>query len=77
MTQEHSFRIADFLLLVRMADKMDADALLLLTEWKEFRLPSWPVVKKAMRQALILDGRNIYDKKELEEAGFEYYCIGK
>ena len=56
---------------------LDADALLLLTEWKEFRLPSWPVVKKAMRQALILDGRNIYDKKELEEAGFEYYCIGK
>ena len=40
---------------------IDADALLLLTEWKQFRLPSWAVIKKVMRQPLLLDGRNIYD----------------
>ncbi len=56
---------------------LDADALLLLTEWKEFRLPSWPVVKKSMARALVLDGRNIYEKKELEELGFQYACIGQ
>lgn len=55
---------------------LDADALLLLTEWKEFRLPSWNVLKRTMKQLLIIDGRNIYDKKELREAGFEYYCVG-
>ncbi len=56
---------------------LDADALLLVTEWKEFRLPSWGVVKKTMKQHVVLDGRNIYDKKEMEEAGFIYHCIGK
>lgn len=56
---------------------LDADALLLVTEWKEFRLPSWAVIRKAMRQPVILDGRNIYDKKEMEEQGFVYHCIGK
>lgn len=56
---------------------LDADALLLLTEWKEFRLPSWAVIRKAMHQPLVLDGRNIYEKKEMEEQGFAYGCIGK
>ena len=56
---------------------LDADALLLLTEWKEFRLPTWAVIKKAMRNALVIDGRNIFDIEELEENGFEYHCIGK
>ena len=56
---------------------LDADAMLLLTEWKQFRLPSWGVMKKTMRNALVIDGRNIYDKEELEEYGFEYHCIGK
>jgi len=56
---------------------LDADALMLVTEWKEFRLPSWAVIKKAMRTPNILDGRNIYDKKEMEEQGFSYHCIGK
>ena len=55
----------------------DADALLLVTEWKEFRLPSWAVIKKAMRIPVLLDGRNIYEKKEIEELGFTYHCIGK
>ncbi len=56
---------------------LDADALLLLTEWKEFRLPTWGVIKKAMRRPLVIDGRNIFDIEELEENAFEYYCIGK
>lgn len=56
---------------------LDADALMLVTEWKEFRLPSWAVMKKAMNNSVIFDGRNIYDKKEIEEQGFDYYCIGK
>jgi len=55
---------------------LDADALLLVTEWKEFRMPSWGVVKKSMKGALILDGRNIYDKEEMKELGFEYESIG-
>jgi UDPglucose 6-dehydrogenase len=56
---------------------LDADAMMLVTEWKEFRLPSWPVIRKAMSNPVIFDGRNIYEKKELEEQGFTYYCIGK
>lgn len=54
-----------------------ADALLLLTEWKEFRLPSWDVVGSTMNKKLIIDGRNIFDPEELAEAGFEYHCIGR
>ncbi|MEG1685059.1 MAG: UDP-glucose/GDP-mannose dehydrogenase family protein [Bacteroides sp.] len=56
---------------------LDADAMLLVTEWKEFRLPVWGVVKKTMKQLIVIDGRNIYDKKELEELGFVYHCIGR
>ena len=56
---------------------LDADALMLVTEWKEFRLPAWGVVKKTMKQPVILDGRNIYDVKELQDLSFVYHCIGK
>lgn len=56
---------------------LKADALLLLTEWKEFRLPSWEVVGRSMNRKLIIDGRNIFDPEELSEAGFEYHCIGR
>ena len=56
---------------------LDADVLMLITEWKEFSLPSWAVIKKTMNQQIVLDGRNIYDKKEMEELGFIYSCIGK
>ena len=56
---------------------LDVDALLLITEWKEFRVPSWGVLKKTMKYPLVIDGRNIYDKKELSELGFQYSCIGK
>lgn len=53
-----------------------ADALLLLTEWREFRLPDWDKVKSLMSRPLILDGRNIYNAKELKALGFDYHCIG-
>ena len=56
---------------------LDADALLMLTEWKQFRMPSWAVLKKTMKSTVVIDGRNIYDSKELEENGFTYYCIGQ
>lgn len=56
---------------------LQADALLLLTEWKEFRLPSWEVVGRSMNRKLIIDGRNIFDAEELADAGFEYHCIGR
>lgn len=56
---------------------LDADALLLVTEWKEFRLPTWGVVRKAMNNLLVIDGRNIYDKDELEDNGFKYFSIGR
>ena len=56
---------------------VDADVLLLLTEWTEFRIPSWQAIHKLMVNPLILDGRNIYDAKELKEYGFEYHCIGR
>lgn len=56
---------------------LNADALLLLTEWKQFRLPSWGVIKKSMKSPLVIDGRNIYDCDEMNENGFDYYCIGK
>lgn len=56
---------------------VDANALLLVTEWKEFRMPSWAAIKKLMANPLVVDGRNIYDPKEMEEYGFEYHCIGR
>ena len=54
----------------------DAEALFLVTEWKEFRAPNWSVVRKAMAGNIIIDGRNIYDGNELREAGFVYEGIG-
>lgn len=53
-----------------------ADALLLVTEWKQFRVPNWELLKKTMHTPLIFDGRNIYDRDELEATGFTYYYIG-
>jgi UDPglucose 6-dehydrogenase len=55
----------------------NADALLIVTEWKEFRLPAWVGIKAKMHVPLIIDGRNIYDATEMKEAGFIYKCIGK
>lgn len=55
---------------------IDADALALLTEWKQFRMPSWSIIRKAMRNHVVVDGRNIYDPKELQDNGFTYSRIG-
>ena len=55
---------------------VDADALILVTEWKEFRLPAWQVVERVMRTPVLFDGRNIYDKKEFAGTRIEYHCIG-
>lgn len=54
----------------------DADAVMLLTEWNQFRLPSIQTLKKIMKGKAIFDGRNIYDREELTEAGFDYFKIG-
>ena len=55
---------------------IDADCLLLITEWKEFRFPNLDVIKKLMKTPAIFDGRNIYDGKDLNKNGFYYSCIG-
>ena len=67
---------------VRYADDMysaveGADALLMLTEWKQFRMPQWDKVKNLMKTPLVIDGRNIYDPEAMAEAGFSYACIGR
>jgi UDPglucose 6-dehydrogenase len=56
---------------------VDADALLLVTEWKQFRMPSWDVVKRLMKANILIDGRNIYDAKEMKELDFRYIGIGR
>ena len=54
----------------------DSEALFLVTEWSEFRFPNWSVIKKLMKNAVVFDGRNIFDGKELKSYGFEYFCVG-
>jgi UDPglucose 6-dehydrogenase len=53
------------------------DALLILTEWNEFRNPDFDLIKKELKQAIIFDGRNVFDTKKIEELGFTYYSIGR
>lgn len=55
---------------------VDADALLVVTEWPEFRSPSFEVIGRLLKQKVIFDGRNIYDPAEMKESGFSYHCIG-
>lgn len=55
---------------------IDADAIALLTEWKQFRMPSWSIIRKAMKNCVVVDGRNIYDSDEMKELGFTYSKIG-
>ncbi len=55
---------------------VNANALMLVTEWKEFRMPSWGVLKRLMADCVVIDGRNIYDRGELERLGGSYYKIG-
>ena len=72
-------RIDDFVIYVQDMYEavIDADALLLLTEWKQFRIPSWSVIHKVMKSHVVVDGRNIYDGEELKELGFTYSRIGQ
>lgn len=55
---------------------IDADAMLIVTEWAEFKFPNLNVIKKLLKNKLIFDGRNVYDPEEIKAAGFEYFCIG-
>jgi UDPglucose 6-dehydrogenase len=55
---------------------IDVDALLVVTEWPEFRSPNFKVMAKLMKSKTIFDGRNIYDLDEMKDNGYTYYCIG-
>lgn len=54
-----------------------ADALVILTEWKEFRQPDFDMIKSKLKEAVIFDGRNQFNPKEMSEKGFVYHCIGR
>lgn len=56
---------------------VDTDALILVTEWSEFRLPNFKVVKKLLNKPAVFDGRNIYDPEEMQEYEFDYFAIGR
>ncbi len=56
---------------------IDADALIIITEWPEFRIPNLKVIEKLLKNKVIFDGRNIYDPLEIVENGFSYYSIGR
>ena len=56
---------------------IDADALILVTEWSEFRMPNFRILEKLMNEKTIFDGRNVYDPEEMAEQGFNYYSIGR
>ena len=56
---------------------IDADALILITEWPEFRVPNYKVMDKLLKQKVLFDGRNIYDPEEMKEFGYTYYSIGR
>ena len=56
---------------------IDADALVLLTEWNEFRVPKYKIMAKLMKNHVIFDGRNIYDAEEMQEVGFKYFGMGR
>ncbi len=56
---------------------IDADALLVVTEWSEFRVPNFRILEKLMRSKVIFDGRNIYDIEEMREQGYDYFSIGR
>ncbi|RSK48406.1 UDP-glucose dehydrogenase family protein [Hymenobacter rigui] len=60
----------------QMEALIDADALLIVTEWPEFRVPNFEVMSRLLKQKVIFDGRNIYDTAELHAAGYAYHCIG-
>ncbi|MEO0582258.1 MAG: UDP binding domain-containing protein, partial [Bacteroidota bacterium] len=55
----------------------NADALLIVTEWNEFRTPDFDRIKASLKQPVIFDGRNVYDLPTMKESGFEYFSIGR
>ena len=55
---------------------IDADCLALITEWPEFRFPNFKIMKKLLNTPVIFDGRNIYDREEIKQNNFDYFCIG-
>lgn len=55
---------------------IDADCLMLITEWPEFKFPNFNIVRKLLNEPLIFDGRNIYEPAEMKRKGFNYFCIG-
>ena len=55
----------------------DVDALVVVTEWREFRSPDFDQIRECLNRALIIDGRNIYDPNQLRKLGFEYFAIGR
>ncbi|MDA1168905.1 MAG: UDP-glucose/GDP-mannose dehydrogenase family protein [bacterium] len=54
-----------------------ADALVILTEWEEFKNPNWEVVRKSLNNPIVIDGRNMFDPKEMEKRGFVYHSVGR
>jgi UDPglucose 6-dehydrogenase len=60
-----------------MAALDDADALVIVTEWKEFRSPDFSALKTKLKQPVIFDGRNLYEPKMLRDLGIEYFAIGR
>ncbi|MGC9343509.1 MAG: UDP binding domain-containing protein, partial [Bacteroidales bacterium] len=56
---------------------IDSDALVVVTEWPEFRVPNYKVMEKLMNNKVIFDGRNIYELQEMQEFGYTYYSIGR
>jgi UDPglucose 6-dehydrogenase len=59
-------------------DALDgADALIILTEWQEFRNPDFELITKKLKKPLIFDGRNLYDLDVVRKAGLEYYSVGR
>lgn len=55
----------------------DAEALIIVTEWKEFRSPDFELIKRVLKQPVIFDGRNLYDPANIRQMGFEYFAIGR
>lgn len=56
---------------------IEADGLIVVTEWSEFRMPNYRILEKLMNQKTIFDGRNVYDLEEMRDLGFNYYSIGR
>lgn len=56
---------------------IDADCMVLVTEWPEFKFPNFNIIRKLLNNPVVFDGRNIYDEKEMKRIGFQYFCIGK